>query len=185
VPPARHRAGGSGRPIAFRTAAPRHAAPTRRRALPLPEAARPALLAGAGLAIVLGPVAGAIVAIAVNVDRHGAVVPPLLIPAPAPAHGAPPAFVPPEGVPRAMAVRFPVLLGRLTGDRLAAYCRTRYGPAITAALIDDGWTCWPPDTGRGLIDMDAACRWRYGEAGWAGMTNDDNPDTWRCYRDPA
>jgi hypothetical protein len=143
------------------------------------------VLVGAGLAIVLGPVAGAIVAVTVNAYRDGAVVRPLPIPTPAPSHRPPPVFVPPEGVARAMTARSPVLLGPLTGERLAAYCRAHYGPAITAASTDDGWTCWPPDSGRGLIDMDAACRWRYGDAGWAGMTNDDNPNTWRCYRDPS
>jgi hypothetical protein len=56
---------------------------------------------------------------------------------------------------------------------------------MTAALDDGDWTCWPPDAGRGLIDMDAVCRWRYGDDGWAGMTDDDDPTTWRCYRDPS
>jgi hypothetical protein len=88
-------------------------------------------------------------------------------------------------VPHAVALRSPVLLGTLQHARLTSYCRTTYGVGITAALSDDGWTCWPPDTGRGLIDMDAVCRWRYGDDGWAGMTDDNDPTTWRCYRDPS
>lgn len=171
---ARHRAGGFGRSVAFRTAAPRHAAQA---------PSRVPVVVGAGLAILIGPVAGALAAFAVNAYRDGSARP--HHPAPATSRPAPPASLPREGVPHAVRLASPVMLGMLTHGRLTAYCRTTYGPDITAALTDDGWLCWPPDTGRGLIDMDAVCRWRYGDDGWAGMTNDNDPATWRCYRDPS
>ena len=171
---ARHRAGGFGRSIAFRTSEVRHAAPA---------PSRVPAVAGAGLAIMAGAVAGSMAALAMNAYRDLSAVPPPT--APVTSRPIPPASVPLQGVPHAAILRTPILLGRLTGDRLIAYCRTTYGPAITAASTDDGWTCWPPDTGRGLIDMDAVCRWRYGEDGWAGMTDDNDPSTWRCYRDPS
>jgi hypothetical protein len=198
VPSARHRAGGFGRPIPFRTAAPRHAAPfpaparalpgwSGRRSDPAPRRGpgRTPLLVGAVLAVMLGPVAGALVAVAVDAHRDGAVVPPLPNPAPNASRPPGPAFVPPVAVPRAIKARSPVPLGVLTSDRLTAYCRARYGPAISAAPTDDGWTCWPPDTDRGLIDADAACRWGFGDDGWAGAPATDDSTTWRCYRDPS
>jgi hypothetical protein len=173
VSAARHRAGGFGRSVAFRTPTPRHAVPARSDV--------PVFVAA--VALLLGPVAGGLAAVAVHAHRDGSVLPP--IPAPATSRPVPPASVPRHGVPHAVKLRSPVLLGLLRHHRLTAYCRTTYGPHITAALSDDDWTCWPPHTGRGLIDMDAVCRWRYGDDGWAGMTNDDDPTTWRCYRDPS
>ena len=171
---ARHRAaGGSGRSVAWRTPAPRHSAP---------GVSRAPALAGAGLAILLGPIAGGLAAVAVDALQHGPALPP---PAPSSSQAAPPTSAPRQGVPHAVALRFPVLLGPLTRGRLSSYCRATHGPDTTAALADGDWTCWPPDTGRGLIDMDAVCRWRYGDDGWAGMTDDDDPTAWRCYRDPS
>ena len=167
---ARHRAGGFGRSVAFRISAPRHAAPAPTRTL---------AVAGAGLAILVGAVA----ALAGNALRHGSDLP--SSPAPATSRPVPPASVPHQGVPHAAGLTAPVLLGRLSGDRLRSYCRAAFGHGISAALSDDGWMCWPPDTGRGLIDMDAVCRWRYGDDGWAGMIDDADPATWRCYRDPS
>jgi hypothetical protein len=174
VSAARHRAGGFGRSIALRTPTPRHAAPT---------PSRVPTVAGAGLAIMVGAVAGSIAALAVNAERDGSAVLPRTTPATA--RSVPPAIVPRQGVPHAARLRTPVLLGLLTRGRLTAYCRATYGPAVTAASIDGEWRCGPPDTGRGLIDMDAVCRWRYGEDGWAGMTDDNDPRTWRCSRDPS
>jgi hypothetical protein len=174
VSAARHRAGGFGRSVAFRTPAPRHAAAAPNRV--------PAGV-GAGLVILLGPIAGGLAAVAVDAYRDGSTPGPP--PAPVTSRSAPPASAPREGVPHAATLRTPVLLGLLRHTRLTSYCRTTYGPDITAALSDDGWMCWPPDTGRGLIDMDAVCRWRYGDDGWAGMTDDSDPTTWRCYRDPS
>jgi hypothetical protein len=173
VSAARHRAGGFGRSVAFRTPAPRHAAA---------EPSGAPIAVGAGLLILLGPIAGGLAAVAVDAYRNGSPVSP---PAPATSHPVPPASVPREGVPHGAKLRTPVLLGLLPHARLTSYCRTTYGADITAALSDDGWTCWPPDTGRGLIDMDAVCQWRYGDDGWAGMINDSDPTTWRCYRDPS
>ena len=123
-------------------------------------------------------------AAAVNAYRHRSAVPPPF-PTPAPSRPVPPASVPSQGIPHAARLQPPVLFGILTGNRLTSYCRATYGAAITAASTDDGWICWPPDTGRGLIDMDAVCRSRYGDDGWAGMTDDKDPTTWRCYRDPS
>jgi hypothetical protein len=170
VSAARHRAGGSGRSVAFRTPAPRHAA-----------AAPNLVRVGVGLVILLGPIAGGLAAVAVDAYRNGSALPP----PPVTSGSAPPTSVPHQGAPHAVKLRSPVLLGLLRHARLTSYCRTTYGADITAALSDDGWMCWPPDTGRGLIDMDAVCQWRYGDDGWAGMTDDSDPTTWRCYRDPS
>jgi hypothetical protein len=30
-----------------------------------------------------------------------------------------------------------------------------------------------------------ACRWLYGPDAWAGMLDDNDQQTWRCYRDPS
>jgi hypothetical protein len=173
VSAARHRAGGFGRSVTFGTPAPRHAATAPNRV--------PAGL-GVGLVILLGPIAGGLAAVAVDAYRHGSGRP---APAPVTSRLVPPVSVPRQGVPHAVALRSPVLLGLLGHARLTSYCRTTFGAGITAALSDDDWMCWPPDTGRGLIDMDAVCRWRYGDDGWAGMTDDSDPTTWRCYRDPS
>jgi hypothetical protein len=174
VSAARHRAGGFGRSVAFRTPAPRHAAPARN---DVPVAV------GAGLALLLGPMAGGVAAVTVNAHRHGSSPPNA---APVASRSVPPTSVPRHGVPTAAKLIPPVLLGLLPHARLSSYCRSTYGPHITAALSDDDdWTCWPPHTGRGLIDMDAVCRWRYGDDGWAGMIDDNDPTTWRCYRDPS
>jgi hypothetical protein len=174
VSAARHRAAGrSGRSVAFHTARPRHAAPA---------ASRAPAIAGAGLALMLGPIAGGLAAVAVGALRGG---PSLSPPTPTSSQPAPPTSAPRQGVPHAVALRSPVLLGPLTRGRLSSYCRATHGPDTTAALDDGDWMCWPPDTGRGLIDMDAVCRWRYGDDGWAGMTDDDDPTAWRCYRDPS
>jgi hypothetical protein len=124
VSAARHRAGGFGRSVAFRTPAPRHAAAAPNRV--------PAGV-GAGLVILLGPIAGGLAAVAVDAYRDGSTPGPP--PAPVTSRSAPPASAPREGVPHAATLR--------------------------------------------------VCRWRYGDAGWAGMTNDSDPTTWRCYRDPT
>jgi hypothetical protein len=173
VSAARHRASGFSRPVAFGTPAPRHAAPVDNDMAVL----------GAAVVILLGPIVGGLAAVAVSAHREGSALPPL--PGPASSRPVPPASVPRQGVPHASPLRSPVLLGLLPHSRLTSYCRSTYGPDITAALADDSWSCWPPDTGRGLIDMDAVCRWRFGDDGWAGMTNDNDPATWRCYRDPS
>jgi hypothetical protein len=121
----------------------------------------------------LGPVAGGLAAIAVGALRNGPSLPP---PTPASSQPAPPTSAPRQGVPHGIKLRTPVLLGLLTRGRLTSYCRATYGPGLTAALDDGDWTCRPPATGRGLIDMDAVCRWRYGDGRMGRHDRQRRPD---------
>jgi hypothetical protein len=80
-----------------------------------------------------------------------------------------------RGVPQAVATA--VLLGPDSAEALAsaltAFCRD--GPAV---VTEGDWTC-----GGAPIDMDQACVCLYDDDAWAGMLNDDDPRSWRCYRD--
>jgi hypothetical protein len=70
-----------------------------------------------------------------------------------------------------------VLLGPAGAAALAG-ALTRYCRHGTAIITDGDWTC-----GAAPIDMDRACVFLYDDGAWAGMLNDDDPRTWRCYRD--
>ena len=81
-----------------------------------------------------------------------------------------------RGVPRAVKATA-VLLGPDGAEALASalsgFCRDG-----TAVVSDGDWTC-----GGAPIDMDKACVSLYDDDAWAGMLNDDDPRSWRCYRD--
>ena len=81
-----------------------------------------------------------------------------------------------RGVPQAVKATA-VLLGPDSAEALAsaltAFCRDG-----TAVVVDGDWTC-----GGAPIDMDQACVCLYNDDAWAGMLNDDDPQSWRCYRD--
>jgi hypothetical protein len=79
--------------------------------------------------------------------------------------------------------RPPVLLGpRRLSLSMISYCEAATTRSIGASPTADGWRCDRP-TASPMIDMDAACRWLFGENAWAGMLDDNNPQSWRCYRD--
>ena len=186
MPPARHRAGGFGRYVAFTTAAPRHAVQQQRQVPPV---------VSGGLAVVLWTSGGALGAVAANlheadtVPRAAVRLPAISIPIPPTAWPTPSMsgarWSASRAVPQAAKVRPPVLLGLLRDGRLTTYCRALRGSSNVAVVTDDGWACRPVANGRGLLSMNAVCRWFYGDSAWAGMIDDNDPDTWRCYRDPS
>jgi hypothetical protein len=65
---------------------------------------------------------------------------------------------------------------------LTAYCRKTAGDTTVAVPAADGsWTCMVvPDNG-GTVDMDAMCRWYYGDDAWSKSADDDDPYGYRCY----
>jgi hypothetical protein len=181
MPPARHRAAGSGRYVSLAPARPRHALPTADRAM------RRDLLAGGAVAVVLctgGAGLGAVAANLRSVDtapEAGVPLPVISIPVPA----VPLALGAKTGVGQTAKVRPPIYLGPLGGTQLTWYCRAHAGTArgrVGAVVTDDGWACGAAGKPLG---MNAVCRWWYGNAAWAGMIDDNDPDTWRCYRDPS
>jgi hypothetical protein len=178
MPSARHRAAGFGRYLSLAPARPRHALPVTDRPL------RRDLLAGGAAAVVLCTAGGALGAVAANVRDAGtapvAGVPLPVISFPAPA--VPVALGAKDAVRQAAKIRPPVYLGPLGVTQLTTYCRAHAGAATTAVVIDDGWACGPNAE---PLSMNAVCRWWHGRAAWSGMIDDNDPDTWRCYRDPS
>jgi hypothetical protein len=94
---------------------------------------------------------------------------------------------PPQRFERQRAkARPPVLLGPTDlATALVGYCKDKVGPGGAATTTADGWRCSRTIASPHPIDMDAACRFFYGEDAWAGMLDDNDPQTWRCYRDPS
>jgi hypothetical protein len=168
-----HRARGFGRYLALRRATPRHHTDEQE-----VSDRRPLLIL---LAIVVAVVAGTVTATArwsADVTPPAVVTPPTVTVSPSPtvtpshrsglsaAHGVP---------QRAKATA--VLLGPDSAEALAStlteFCRDGI-----AVVTDGDWTC-----GGAPIDMDKACACLYDDDAWAGMLNDDDPRSWRCYRD--
>jgi hypothetical protein len=169
-----HRARGFGRYVALRRATPRHHHTDEQDV----SDRRPLLIL---LAIVVAVVAGTVTATArwsPDARPRAAVTPPA-------ASVPPPVTVTPSfrsGLAAARAVprgakATAVLLGPDGAEALASalttFCRDG-----TAVVIDGDWTC-----GGAPIDMDEACACLYDDDAWAGMLNDDDPRSWRCYRD--
>jgi hypothetical protein len=195
-----HRARGFGRYLALRRATPRHHVDDQ-----LESDRRPLLIL---FAIVAAVVAGTLVMTARwspgVTPRSAATSPTVSIPAtatgtpsfrsglsaargapsagrpsagpPAPTPSPKPSSPKPSGPQPAAAEPTAVLLGPEGAVALAAiltdYCGAR------AVVVEGDWTCKGKP-----IDMDKACVFRYDEDAWAGMLNDDDPRTWRCYRD--
>jgi hypothetical protein len=186
VPPGRHRAPGHGRYIALRRA------PVRHRRVTTTNRPRRAITR-IGVVAMIGTLTAADVALGVLIvqrGRQGTDTTVAAAPGPAIAIPPPPAGRParptPRGERRRSKVRPPVLLGpRHLAASLAAYCTGTVSAAIRARPTEDGWACDRRFVRDRAIDMDAACRWLYGRDAWAGMLNDDNQQTWRCYRDPS
>jgi hypothetical protein len=87
-----------------------------------------------------------------------------------------------SAIRQAAKVRPPIYLGLLGAAELTKYCRAHTGARTTAVSTDDGWACGPMAK---PLSMNAVCRWWHGPEAWAGMIDDNDPDTWRCYRDPS
>jgi hypothetical protein len=192
---ARHRAGGIGRLVALRTAAPRHAAgaaPELRKSRPWH---RPLCLGALALVML-----AAVTPLALPEPRTPRVAVPLpvvSIPQPPTATDAPTARRTLRAVRQAAKAGpapssaapsvAPVLLGPATAAELPAllgsYCRAAYGGRTLAASTADGWVCAPRGRAPVPLGMDPMCRWRYGDAAWADLGSDTDPRSWRCYRD--
>lgn len=212
---ARHRAGGVGRLLAIRTAAPRHAARPeqpadaatieiravrpRRRGRLLAVLAVPILAAATPLAFrESGTPRAAVPLPVVSLPRPPAVSEPpapattrrslqavrqaaKISPVPSSASASAPASAPAStGVPR-------VLLGPATdadvGPLLGSYCRATYGRFSIAAATADGWACARLGRATVAVDLNAMCRWRYGDRARAEPGRAGDPGSWRCYRD--
>jgi hypothetical protein len=99
---------------------------------------------------------------------------------------APPEPAPPEPAPPEPAPPEPALLGPDTDDAMAtaltAYCLYDLGdPAVAKLDADDEWGC---RTDRNtVLDVDKACQWFYGDDAWSMTLDDDDPYSWRCFRD--
>jgi hypothetical protein len=188
--PGRHRAPGHGRYVALRRAPARHRADDRTIEIPRITGRRLPLRVGlltaiAGLAltdVMLG-------ALPLRHDQQSAPVAGGPLPAftiPVPPTAAAPSTRAARGAQRQRAkARPPVLLGpRDLAASIAAYCTRHVSGATGAKPADDGWQCERPLVRPVAVDMDAACRWRYGPDAWAGMLDDNDQQSWRCYRDP-
>jgi hypothetical protein len=167
-----HRARGFGRYLALRRATPRHHTDEHE-----VSDRRPVLIL---LAIVVAVVAGTVTATA----RWSTDVAPPAVVAPPTVSVPPPATVTPSfrsglpsahGVPQRAATA--VLLGP-GGTEALASALTEFCGDGTAVVTDGDWTC-----GGAPIDMDKACVSLYDDEAWAGMLDDDDPRSWRCYRD--
>jgi hypothetical protein len=173
--PGRHRAWCHGRYVAGR-----HHRPTAG-----PARLRTGLLATIGGLTVANVVLGGL---AVHATRTGA-TPAAVVPLPV--INVPPATTAPapatRGADRQLArTRPPVLLGPADlGASLTAYCLDRVYGAVSAGPGSDTWVCVRDAAGPYPIAMNVACAWLYGADAWAGMLDDDNPQTWRCYRDAS
>jgi hypothetical protein len=105
---------------------------------------------------------------------------------PAPPTPAARTLAPARAQRQAAKARPPVLLGPAhLAASLTAYCRAQVSGALRAGMTGDGWQCARALVRPVAIDMDAACRWLYGEDAWSGMIDDTDQRTWRCYRDPS
>ena len=197
---ARHRAGGVGRLIAVRTAAPRHAA------APAPFAGGATLelrvLRPRRWPLVLAGLALALLAAVTPLALREPGTPQAAVPLPVVSIPPPAAEPSPAGrtlhavrqaakaspTPTSAAPSVPpVLLGPASGAELPAllgsYCRATYGRLTLAASTADGWVCAPLGRAPVPLAMDPMCRWRYGDAAWADLGSDTDPRSWRCYRD--
>jgi hypothetical protein len=113
-------------------------------------------------------------------DVPTASVPLPTIAIPAPSTGNPPTRAPERAQRQRAKPRPPVLLGPASLTlSLTAFCQATVSDTTVATPTGDGWTC------DGSIDMDAACRWLYDDNAWAGMLDDNDQQTWRCYQDPS
>jgi len=81
----------------------------------------------------------------------------------------------------------PVLLGPASNAELLSslnsYCRATYGQFTRATSTAGGWVCSTFGRGSVALDMDAMCRWSYGDGARAVLGSSTDPESWRCYRD--
>lgn len=80
-----------------------------------------------------------------------------------------------------------VLLGPASNGELLSslnsYCRATYGQFTRAMPTADGWVCGTFGRGTVALDLDAMCRWSYGDRARAVLGSATDPQSWRCYRD--
>jgi len=92
-----------------------------------------------------------------------------------------------SAVTSASAAVAPVLLGPASNaelvSSLSSYCRATYGQFTRATSTADGWVCSTFGRGSVALDMDAMCRWSYGDGARAVLGSATDPESWRCYRD--
>src|SRR4051812_19252986 len=171
---ARHRAPGHGRYVARRRSPARHHRP----GAPPPARTRAGLLSTiGGLAVANLVLAGLAVHQARSGDTAAAMPPPPpRITFPAPDRTAPRPARRAEAAQRQRAKpRPPVLLGPASLDAaLTAYCADRVIGARGARPGSSTWVCDRVRARPFPIDMDVACRWRYGPDAWAGMLDDND-----------
>jgi hypothetical protein len=167
-----HRATGRRLRVAVRTPPPRHALP--------PRPYRRALAAFLSIFLVVGLVDGVLLALVFG--PRSATVPATALPLPPTSITVPP-VVPQRQLAPGRAIRQqakvrPVLLGPVD---IAAFCARGNGPASRPVLLDGEWACTRPQTVPRLADMNAACAASYTADAWAGMLDDTDPQSWRCY----
>lgn len=167
-----HRATGRRLRVAVRTAPARHALP--------PRPYRRTLAAFLSIFLVVGLVDGVLLALLLG--PPSATVPATALPLPTTTITVPPVgperrLVPARAIRQQAKVR-PVLLGPVD---IAAYCTRSISPASRPVLLDGGWACTRPQTVPRLADMNAACAASYTADAWAGMLDDTDPQSWRCY----
>ena len=179
-----HHASGHRRHLALRTPPSRHATVRFARLR-----SQPALVALIGMLAAISAVPGGLLLHQTNehdsTPADARPLPAISIPAPRIAAVFPgPAWSPKRAERRQATVR-PVLLGpkNLSGS-LTAYCKDTVSAATRARVTPDGWQCGRLVASRS-IGMNAACRWLYHADAWAGMLDDDDQQSWRCYRDPS
>ncbi|RSM72250.1 hypothetical protein DMB66_06575 [Actinoplanes sp. ATCC 53533] len=106
---------------------------------------------------------------------------------PAPSAAAPSASASASVPASASAVVAPVLLGPASNAELLSslnsYCRATYGQFTRAMSTADGWVCGTFGRGPVALDLDAMCRWSYGDRARAVLGSATDPQSWRCYRD--
>jgi hypothetical protein len=209
---ARHRSGGAGRLLALRSASPRHAAPAfappvtsaTRTAGKMPWAL-------SVLAVLMLVVVTPLAFRAPGTQQATVPLPTFSVPAlptetdPAPATtrrqlqaarraakaGAPPSAAAASASAAvsasASAAVAPVLLGPASNAELLSslnsYCRATYGQFTRAMSTADGWVCGTFGRGPVALDLDAMCRWSYGDRARAVLGGATDPQSWRCYRD--
>jgi hypothetical protein len=95
-----------------------------------------------------------------------------------------PSSASPSASPTAAA---PVLLGPAAdadvGPLVGTYCRATHGRFSLAAATGDSWACARIGRAGVAVDMDALCRWRYGDTAWSDLRRAGDARSWRCYRD--
>ena len=190
----RHRARGARVRLSLRPAVPRHAEPpggTSEQPGHRPTRTKAVLVAFAVVVVVVGVALGLTLRRPDDAPAPAVALPTFSISAPA---MATPAATQPRGreihrrttprptTPPASAAA-PVLLGPAdVAGSLTTYCRRAYGPLTIAVFGREGWQCAGFFRRPRTIDLNAVCRSLFGANARARLLNDNDPQSWRCYR---